>query len=143
MSYPKISLPSILSSSADCKEEEQPSTGGKEKKRKKVLTIRKNKRRKEDKNVNRTLKVKLYSNLAQKRLLKRWMGLVRLIYNTIIDYLQSRRFLIVHVDKDENKCKEIINFPKIQFLRMIVYLKLRSKKFYDDIPNNIIDETVD
>ncbi|RIA85264.1 hypothetical protein C1645_782181, partial [Glomus cerebriforme] len=37
----------------------------------------------------------------------------------------------------------IINFPKIQFLKTIVYLKLRSKKVYDDIPNNIINETVD
>ena len=143
MSCLKISLLSTPSSSADCKEEEQPSTEGKEKKRKKISTVRKNKRRKEDKNVNRTLKVKLYLNLAQKRLLKRWMGLVRLIYNTIIDYLQSRRFLIVCIDKNGNKCKKTIKFPKIQFLRRIAYLKLRSKKAYDDIPNNIIDETVD
>ncbi|RHZ87106.1 hypothetical protein Glove_40g20 [Diversispora epigaea] len=71
------------------------------------------------------------------------MGLMRLTYNTIIDYLQSRRFLIVRVDENKNKYKEMINFPKIQFLRTVAYLKLRSKKVYNDIPNNIIDETVD
>jgi hypothetical protein len=49
----------------------------------------------------------------------------------------------VCVDKNGNKCKKMIKFPKIQFLRRIAYLKLRSKKAYDDIPNNIIDETVD
>jgi len=36
----------------------------------------------------------------------------------------------------------MINFPKIQFLKMITYLKLRSKKVYDNILNNTIDETV-
>ena len=41
----------------------------------------------------------------------------------LYDYLQSRWFLIMHIDKNENKCKEMINFSKIQFLRMIVYLK--------------------
>ncbi|RIA87681.1 hypothetical protein C1645_776756 [Glomus cerebriforme] len=71
MSYPKISLLLTPSSSADCKKEEQPSTEGKEKKRKKVLTARKNKKRKKDENINRILKVKLYPNLMQKRLLKR------------------------------------------------------------------------
>ncbi|RIB13464.1 hypothetical protein C2G38_1733149 [Gigaspora rosea] len=41
------------------------------KKKKKILTVRKNKKRKHDESVDRTLNVKLYSNLAQKRLLKR------------------------------------------------------------------------
>ncbi|RHZ45176.1 hypothetical protein Glove_688g24 [Diversispora epigaea] len=140
---PNIYLPSTLPSSADCKEEERPSIEGKGKKRKKILIVRKNKRRKKDENIIRTLNVKLYPNLAQKRLLKRWMGLMRLTYNTIIDYLQSRRFLIVRVDENKNKYKEMINFPKIQFLRTVAYLKLRSKKVYNDIPNNIIDTTVD
>ncbi|RIA94771.1 hypothetical protein C1645_759248 [Glomus cerebriforme] len=113
------------------------------KEKKESINCEKNKKRKKDENINRILNVKLYPNLTQKCLLKRWMGLARLIYNTIIDYLQRRQFLIVRVDKNNNKCKEIINFSKIQFLRTIIYLKLRSKKVYDDIPNNIIDETVD
>ncbi|RHZ83159.1 hypothetical protein Glove_99g368 [Diversispora epigaea] len=67
------------------------------------------------------------------------MGLMRLTYNTIIDYLQSRQFLIVHVDKNKNKYK-MINFPKIQFLRTVIYLKL---KVNENIPNNIIvDEAI-
>jgi len=78
-------------------------------------------------------------NHAQKQLLKRWMELVRLIYSTIIGYLQERRHIIVHIDGT----RKFLSFPKTQYLRTIVYLELRTKKVYDDIPNNVIDETID
>ncbi|RHZ86056.1 hypothetical protein Glove_55g58 [Diversispora epigaea] len=63
--------------------------------------------------------------------------------STLPSSADCRRFLIVRVDENKNKYKEMINFPKIQFLRTVAYLKLRSKKVYNDIPNHIIDETVD
>ncbi|CAG8561659.1 6091_t:CDS:2, partial [Dentiscutata heterogama] len=59
--------------------------------------------------------------------------------NTIIGYLQERRHIIVHIDGT----RKFISFPKTQYLRTIVYLKLRTKKVYDDISNNVIDETID
>ena len=80
-------FPNIQLSSAECKEEELltdkvAKTG---EKKKKISTIMSRKKRKcSEATLNRTLQVKVYPNHFQKQLLKRWMGLSRFAYNTVI-----------------------------------------------------------
>ena len=83
--FPKISLQSTPSSSVECKEEEQLCTEENEKRKMtKTINARSKKKRKTETTVNRTLSIKTYPNHSQKKILKRWLGLMRYAYNTVV-----------------------------------------------------------
>src|SRR5436190_17294018 len=88
--FPKIFLQSTPSSSVECKEEEllyiyeSAETGEISKKRKVSATRARTKRQRSKETFNRTLLIKAYPNHSQKKLLKRWMGLVRFAYNSVV-----------------------------------------------------------
>ena len=95
--FPKISLQSTQSLSAECKEEEPLFTDenarlGKKRKTKIKTTSARNKRQHLETTLNRTLLIKVYPNHPQKQLLKRWMGLTRYAYNAVVRWSQYRRF---------------------------------------------------
>ncbi|KAF0472273.1 hypothetical protein F8M41_025049 [Gigaspora margarita] len=81
----KISLPSTLSLSVECKESEQQDINKNEKnssrKRKKPLKSTRRSKRQKKTDLTRSLKIRVYPNSSQKTLLKQWMGCARLVYN--------------------------------------------------------------
>lgn len=94
-SFPKITLQSTQSLSAECKEEEALFTDENArlgKKRKVRITSACNKRQHLETTLNHTLLIKVYPNHPQKQQLKRWMGLMRYAYNAVVRWNRYRRF---------------------------------------------------
>jgi hypothetical protein len=90
-------LPSTQSSSAACREDEplaideNARTGQKRKKIPKATAARKKRQRSEN-TLNRTLNLKVYPNHPQKQILKRWLGLARFAYNSVVAWNRRRRY---------------------------------------------------
>ena len=67
--------------------------------------------------MNRTLSIKTYPNHSQKKILKRWLGLMRYAYNTVVRWNKNRRF-----------CNSSKNFEWIK-----PYIFNEKLKLYTDI----------
>jgi len=162
--------------SAECKEEELLTdkvvkTG---EKRGKISTIMSRKKRKcSEATLNRTLQVKVYPNHPQKQLLKRWMGLSRFAYNTVIrwnrrclytttttgqkeqTWIKSqpyrdklKLFADIRANKDANrnedtKLQKAAIWGERKFLRTVVHLGMLFRGTHGIAPVNIIDEAID
>ncbi|RIB15710.1 hypothetical protein C2G38_2092681, partial [Gigaspora rosea] len=135
----------------------------------KTIKARSKKKRKIETSVNRTLSIKTYPNHSQKKILKRWLELMRYAYNTVVRWNKNRRFcnssknfewikpytlnekLKLYTDikegKDLNekdkKLRRSCVWGERKFLRTVVWLELRLKGLHDKVPANIIDESID
>lgn len=163
LNLPRICLPSTQSSSADDKENELPSIDANVRKRKNAVTAKTARKAKVQKlgELQRAFQLKMYPNALQKTLLKRWMGVSRFAYNTVIDWARKRRIYskdtligpahrtwLKHMSAAERKAKfqrwddeeKIRLVTEESFCRRMVALKLRLGGFYDSCPDNIRDE---
>ncbi|CAB4434207.1 unnamed protein product [Rhizophagus irregularis] len=117
-----------------------PSTSSSEVSRKrKASAIRaRTKRKRSEVTLNRTLQVKVYPNHSQKQLLKRWMGLARFAYSSVVKWSKSDIQAGINVDKVNYK--KLINsaiWGERKFLRAVQRLisKAEEKGIYVIIQN--------
>lgn len=159
----RICLPSTPSSSAADKENEPPNIDAKGKKRKNAVTAKTARKAKIQKlgELNRALQLKMYPNASQKTVLKRWMGVSRFAYNTVIDWARKRRIYskdtpigpafrswLKHKPSAQRKAdflrwdgeEKTRLVMEEAFCRRMVALKMRLKGFYESCPDNIRDE---
>ncbi|CAB5392464.1 unnamed protein product [Rhizophagus irregularis] len=98
-----------LSLSIECKEKELPyidenvKTGEVSRKMKASAIRARTKRKRSEVTLNRTLQVKVYPNHSQKQLLKRWMGLARFAYSSVVKWSKSDIQAGINVDKVNDK----------------------------------------
>jgi len=111
--------------------------------------------------INRTLTINMHPNRSQKGLLKRWMELTRIAYNAVVAWNRKRCFFNVDRQKQwlkhqtfEKKCELYSNIEdedlrkkcvwgERKFLRTVVRIRLSLQGYLNEVPANIIDETVD
>jgi hypothetical protein len=168
--FPKISL---QSSSAEHKEEELFTDGNVkkvERKKKFKTKISRKKQKCSEATLNRTLQVKVYPNHPQKQLLKRWIGLARFAYNTVICWNRRclyttgqkeriwiksqsyndklKLFVDIRANKDANKnedtkLQKAAIWGERKFLRAVVRLGMLLRGTHGIAPANITDEAID
>lgn len=166
---PMISLPSTPSISAECKENEPPSTddkGSKKRKNKVLAKTARQPKKKPKRELNRTLQLHMYPNDHQKRLLKKWMGVSRLSYNTVVHWNKKRvkyentsrmgPALRTWIGWDREKLKKTKRWEKLKtdkeaknfwfgeekFCRRMVALKAAFRGFSVSQAKNISDESI-
>jgi hypothetical protein len=168
----------IQLSSAECKEkellyiDESIKTSEINKKRKVSATRARTKRQRLKETLNRTLLVKVYPNHPQKQLLKRWMGLARFAYNSVIKWskrcyfteedgvkkkvyinpmTRQQKLLLYNdiragINVDEVNDKKLINsaiWGERKFMRAVVRLGMLLRGTLNVAPANITDEAID
>ena len=137
--------------------------------KKKTIKAQCKKKQKGEMFVNRTLSIKTYPNHLQKGILKRWLGLTRRAYNTVVRWDKSRRrcdsskhfewiksqtlneklklYADVKEGKDpkeeDKKLRKSCVWGERKFLRTVVWLELHLKGLHDKVPANVIDESID
>lgn len=57
----------------------------------KIINARSKKTRKTETTLNRTSSIKTYPNQSQKKILKRWLGLSRYAYNTVVRWDKNHK----------------------------------------------------
>ncbi|CAB5206633.1 uncharacterized protein OCT59_013082 [Rhizophagus irregularis] len=67
------------------------------------------KRKRSEVTLNRTLQVKVYPNHSQKQLLKRWMGLARFAYSSVVKWSKSDIDIQAGINVDKVNDKKLIN----------------------------------
>ena len=79
----------------------------------KTINTRSKKKGKTETTVNRTLSIKTYPNHSQKKILKRWLGLMRYAYNTVVRWDKNHtkpqtlsEKLKLYIDVKEGKAGE-------------------------------------
>jgi hypothetical protein len=141
-------------------------------KRKASATKARTKRKRSEETLNRTLVVKVYPNHPQKQLLKRWMGLARFAYNSVVkwnkrcyftmeDGVKKKKYInpMNHkqklslfsdiqagIDVDKVNDKKLINsaiWGERKFLRAVVHLGMQLRGTLKVSPANITDEAID
>ena len=108
--------------------------------------------------MNRTLSIKTYPNHSQKKILKRWLGLMRYAYNTVVRWdknhikpqtLNEKLKLYVDVkerkdpDEKDKKLQRSCVWREHKFLQTVVWLGLRLRGLHNEVPANVIDESID
>ncbi|GET61640.1 hypothetical protein GLOIN_2v1770973 [Rhizophagus irregularis DAOM 181602=DAOM 197198] len=117
-----------LSLSVECKEKELPyidenvKTGEVSRKMKASAIRARTKRKRSEVTLNRTLQVKVYPNHSQKQLLKRWMGLARFAYSSVVKWSKSDIDIQAGINVDKVNDKKLINsaiWGERKFLRAV------------------------
>ena len=108
----------------------------------------KQKKRKPETTVNRTLSIKTYPNHSQKKILKRWLGLMRYAYNTVVRWdknhtkpqtLSEKLKLYIDVkegkdpDEKDKKLQRSCVWGERKFLRTVVWLGLRLRGLHNEV----------
>src|ERR1044071_9260448 len=91
--------------------------------------------------VNRTLSIKTYPNHSQKKILKRWLGLMRYAYNTVVKW--DKNHIKPQTLNEKLKLQRSCVSEESKFLQTGVWLGLCLKGLHNEVPANVIDESID